>query len=255
MVPDGDAIGDRTIIVLDSEGRLVNSCEAEKASVVVADASWAFRHFLKTALTRDDCRVYEATCLISAWLIVRGVKPDLTILDLSLENGAAVALLPTLREMNVQTIAMSACVGVAHRMACLEAGADDYIARPVDPREVALRATRILARRKVETGPARVPGVPGQLDAIKGEPIELDGASAVLTRSEAMLLQLFLSAPNRWVSREEISQRVMGRPLAPKSRAVDILVSKLRQKLDRVAEGRAITSVRGLGYRLEERLS
>jgi len=158
-----------------------------------------------------------------------------------------------LRERNVLTIVTSARSRSEDRLACLDAGADDYISKPVQPRELVLRMTKLLERRLPGAGKARQSIGAVQFDELRRELIRGESAALALTRSESVLLQVFLDARNRWVSREEISWRVMGHPMAPRSRAVDILVSKLRKKLHSFEDGQAITSVRGLGYRLEQR--
>jgi two-component system OmpR family response regulator len=138
------------------------------------------------------------------------------------------------------------------RVVGLEMGADDYVPKPYFPRELVARLRAVLRRRPQR--PAG--GKPAQLglgdlhvDA-ETRRVSCAGRELELTYSEFKLLTVLLEAGDRVLPKEELSQQVLGRPLGPYDRSIDVHVSNLRQKL---AGGRsvvALEAVRGVGYRI-----
>lgn len=138
------------------------------------------------------------------------------------------------------------------RVVGLEIGADDYLAKPFSPRELAARLQAILRRAQ----PAREGAA--RNDALVVEDVELDagmrrvrrgGEQLELTGTEFSLLEALLQAAGRIVSREALSERVLGRALQPYDRSIDMHVSNVRKKLGPAADGSdRIRGIRGAGY-------
>lgn len=189
--------------------------------------------------------------------------PDLVVLDLMLPGDDGLSLAQALRAASqVPIVILSARADAADRVVALEVGADDFIAKPFDPRELVARIKAVL-RRSVEAPAAR--RVPSADDVVRFDGWSLERAERLLTsptglavplsHAEYQLLVALLRAPRRVVSREHLMAQACGRPRQDATRNIDMLVSRLRQKLqDGSGEADAlIRTVRGAGYLLDAR--
>lgn len=175
---------------------------------------------------------------------------DAMLLDWRLPDGEGIDLLKELRKTSELPVLMvTARVEVIDRVLGLEIGADDYVTKPVEPRELLARIKARLRPRKAAATPAAPPRV------IEGAGIHIDldtrevtfeGRPIPMTRMELGLLALLLEHPGRVFSREELLNRVWGYERTPTTRTVDTHVVQLRTKL----RADLIESVRGIGYRL-----
>ncbi len=148
---------------------------------------------------------------------------------------------------------------VVDRVVGLEVGADDYLAKPYDPRELRARIRSVLRRvRKGPQAPAAAEPAPGgkrvkvghcELDLATHQLFGADGAEIPLTGMEFDLLRVFLENPNRVLSRDQLLNLTRKRDWEPFDRSIDIRIARLRRKIeadpDRPA---AIKTVRGAGY-------
>lgn len=181
--------------------------------------------------------------------------PDLIVLDVMMPGDDGITTLRALRQtMNTPVIMLTAMGEDDDRVLGLEAGADDYLAKPFVPRELLLRIAAIL--RRTANGPA---GERQQSRFQAGAlEIQLDKQRATigsekldLTNAELRILAALVAKPGAVVSREQLTRYALGRELSPFDRALDTHISHLRRKLSAAAEGElAIRSVRGAGYRL-----
>lgn len=178
-------------------------------------------------------------------------RPDLVILDVMLPDQDGFEVCRTIRKSSAVPIIMLTARGdVTDRVVGLELGADDYLPKPFEPRELVARIQNVLRRAA-----PRESDSPGRL-AFDGLEInterrtaELDGAPLELTTMEYQLLVLFASNPGRTYTRDEILNELRGIDAQLFSRSVDILVSRLRQKLgDTTRQPRFIKTVWGTGY-------
>lgn len=180
----------------------------------------------------------------------------LVVLDVMLPRMSGFDVLRRIRSASAVPVLMLTARGDdIDRIVGLEMGADDYLAKPFNPRELVARIRAI--QRRSERQPA-VGGeiVPDRLLTV-GD-VELDlGARTVrqgdrsveLTSVEFSLLEILLAAAGRVVSREELSQQALGRRLSPYDRSIDVHVSSLRRKLGpALDEEERIKTVRGVGY-------
>jgi DNA-binding response OmpR family regulator len=178
--------------------------------------------------------------------------PDLVILDVMLPEQDGFSVCREIRrKSSVPIIMLTARGDVTDRVVGLELGADDYMPKPFEPRELVARVQNVLRR----TGGREEPEEPGRLRFegldinVERRTVELEGSPLDLTTMEYQLLVLFASNPGRTFTRDEILNELRGIDAQLFSRSVDILVSRLRQKLkDTTRQPRYIKTVWGTGY-------
>lgn len=189
---------------------------------------------------------------------------DLVLLDLGLpgEDGLSLA-----RELRARTPSPGIVIVTGRgqpvdRIIGLELGADDYVAKPFDLRELVARVRSVL--RRVRTDAAAAAQVASDRFDFAGWRIDLssrslsrpDGAEVPLTTGEFDLLTAFVQHPNKALSRDQLMEIIHGREAGPFDRAIDVQVGRLRRKIERdPAEPELIKSVRGIGYMLAARVS
>jgi DNA-binding response OmpR family regulator len=173
----------------------------------------------------------------------------LVVLDLMLPGMAGLDVLRRLRKASpVPVLILTARGEDADRIHGLEMGADDYVPKPFNPRELIARVRAIL-RRTSRTTASAGPLVAGDLriDPAMRE-VWLEDAPLNLTSVEFTLLEAFMREPGRILSRDQLTESVLGRKLGPFDRVIDVHVSNLRRKLGVPQQGQRIKAVRGSGY-------
>jgi len=177
----------------------------------------------------------------------------IVVLDVMLPRLSGVEALRRIRtQSRVPVLMLTAKGDDVDRIVGLELGADDYVPKPCTPRELVARLRAIL--RRSETGAAG-PGGPVTTGPLSLWPerrhAEWEGRPIDLTSTEFNLLEILARSAGRVVTKAELSEQGLGRPLARFDRSIDVHVSSLRQKVGRLADGRSyIQTVRGLGYQL-----
>ena len=182
-------------------------------------------------------------------------NPDLVILDVMMPGDDGISTLRTLRQKSSVRVLMLTAMGEDDdRILGLEAGADDYLAKPFVPRELVLRIKALLRRSSATLSAGLAPAL--QAGPLSIEPdkerAQVNGQALPLTGAELRILAALASPPGQVVSREQLTRVALGRELSPYDRALDTHVSHLRRKLGQARDGAAIRirSVRGAGYRL-----
>lgn len=181
---------------------------------------------------------------------------DLIILDLMLPGEDGLSLCRHVRSVSDTPIIMLTARGEsADRVVGLELGADDYVVKPFDPRELVARIHTILRRARGTTAPGEQDTVQfagWKLSHLKREittPMQL---VVPLSNAEYRLLCAFLERPQRILSREQLMDAARGRTVEAFDRSIDLLVSRLRQKLgDDPKQPQLLKTVRGEGYLLD----
>jgi DNA-binding response OmpR family regulator len=178
-------------------------------------------------------------------------KPDLVILDVMLPEQDGFEVCRTIRKSSAVPIIMLTARGdVTDRVVGLELGADDYLPKPFEPRELVARIQNVLRRTssRDETPAENLLFKDLQVN-LERRTVQLDGEPLELTTMEYQLLVLFATHPGRTYTRDEILNELRGIDAQLFSRSVDILVSRLRQKLrDTTKQPRFIKTVWGTGY-------
>jgi len=180
---------------------------------------------------------------------LRDTPPDLVILDVMLPGMDGFTVCRKIRESSVVPIIMLTARGeVADRVVGLEMGADDYLPKPFEPRELVARAQAVLRRGRADAPDERIVAGPLEVDPAmrtarrSGEPIDL-------TTAEFDLLLVLIRHRGRVLARDRIMSEMRGVDWEAYDRSVDVLVSRLRQKLgDPPRRPEWIRTVRGVGY-------
>jgi OmpR family response regulator RpaB len=176
--------------------------------------------------------------------------PDLVILDVMLPGQDGFEVCRTIRKTSTVPIIMLTARGeVTDRIVGLEIGADDYIPKPFEPRELVARIQNVLRRSAASKPLGQQLAYEGLSVDLERRSAELDGKELELTTMEYQLLALFAGNPGQTFTRDEILNELRGIDAQLFSRSVDILVSRLRQKLgDTSKQARFIKTVWGTGY-------
>ena len=220
------------------------------AKILLIDDDEKLGGLLSAYFERFDLELVSATQPSDGLEKLRTQEPDLVILDVMLPEMDGFEVCRTIRKTSTVPIIMLTARGeVTDRIVGLELGADDYLPKPFEPRELVVRIQNVL-RRSGPRGPEgdefRYRDLTVNIDR---RTVELEGKPLDLTTMEFQLLALFAGNPGRTYSRDEILNELRGIDAQIFSRSVDILVSLLRQKLnDTAKQPRFIKTVWGTGY-------
>lgn len=176
------------------------------------------------------------------------------LLDLMLPKMTGMEVCQTLRASGIMTpiLMLTALGAVEDRVTGLRTGADDYLVKPFSFEELLARIEALLRRPRDQRAPTNRRLRVGMIELDRATMrVTRDGEEIILTARELALLELFLSAPGRVLSRERILSNVWGVDEDPLTNVVDVYVRRLRAKVDPLGAVSFITTVRGLGYRLE----
>jgi two-component system phosphate regulon response regulator OmpR len=225
---------------------------AEAPHLLVVDDDARLRALLQRFLAEQGFRVTGAGDAAAARHALANMFFDLVVLDVMMPGETGVELVESLRRegQDVPILMLTARGSPDDRIAGLEAGVDDYLAKPFDPRELALRIRTIL-RRAAPPPMVEPTAGPVQIGIRWFDPqrAELRGPEGVvrLTGGEQALLAALASRPNEILSREEIAE-ALGTPEAGE-RAIDVQVTRLRRKIEPdPREPRFVQTVRHRGY-------
>jgi len=217
--------------------------------ILIVDDDRRIRELLSRFLSGEGYRVSTADSGVQARAKLGGLSFDLLILDVMMPGESGVELATFIRENSgVPILMLTARHEIDHRIEGLQAGADDYLAKPFEPRELSLRISNILKRAQP---PAAAPAESvrfgkfvfhiGRGELRKGEHM------VRLTDREREMLRMLAKMPGETVSRLDLA----GNGDAVSERAVDVLVNRLRRKIERnPANPIFVQTVRGVGYRL-----
>jgi DNA-binding response OmpR family regulator len=228
---------------------------AEPARLLLVDDDAELRDLIGTYLRRQGFAVSEAVDAVEMDARLASEPFDLLLLDLMLpgENGLSIA--KRLKSTcNLPIIMLSAQGEDVDRIVGLEVGADDYLGKPFNPRELLARIRAVLRRTaRLRDAPAAEPAQsvrfgPFVLD-LRQHRLLRDHVPVVLTTGEFELLRVFAQHPNRVLDRDRILDLLTGGERSPFDRSIDVRVTRLRTKLhDNSEEPRWIRTVWGKGY-------
>jgi two-component system OmpR family response regulator len=224
--------------------------------VLVVDDDAELRALLREYLQKNGYRATVVADGKTMWAALEGTKPDLIVLDVMLPGDDGLTLCTHLRARSrIPIIMLTARGEETDRIVGLEMGADDYLAKPFNPRELLARIKSVLRRaRSLPENLAPEPAASFQfggwtLDVGARHLLSPDQIVIPLSGVEFRLLRIFLDHPHRVLTRDQLIDLMTSRDAAPFDRAIDVQVSRLRHRLgDDAREPTLIKTVRGAGY-------
>jgi len=230
--------------------------ETRRDCVLIVDDDAEIRTLLHEYLERNGYRCIAVADGIAMLAVLAQDNIDLIVLDVMLPGHDGLTLCRDLRtRSDVPVIMLTARGEDTDRIIGLEMGADDYLAKPFNPRELLARIKGILRRAR---GAVRV-RVGESLHSLRFADWRLDlttrnlvspaGIVVALSGAEFRLLKVFLDHPNRVLNRDQLMELTQGQGAESMDRSIDVLVSRVRQRLEEDArEPRILKTVRGEGY-------
>ncbi len=222
--------------------------------VLVVDDDAEIRSLVCEYLAQNGYRVSEARDGAEMRKAIQNEHPDIVVLDLMLPGEDGLSLCRDLRaKSNLPVIMLTARREDIDRIIGIEMGADDYLGKPFNPRELRARIKSILRRARatpISRGEAkRVRFAGWTLDFTARHLIDPHEVIVPLSGAQFRLLAALVNHPNRVLDREELLDMTLGREATPFDRSIDVQVSRLRQLLhDNGREPRIIKTVRNGGY-------
>ena len=217
--------------------------------VLLVEDDTALLKGLEAGFKQQGFETATATTFNDAWMRIALGAFNIIVLDVMLPGGTGIDLCKRARAKGIHTpiLLLTARDAIDDRVYGLEAGADDYLTKPFAFEELIARV-RALVRRPPQVAPAekRIADVVMNMET---RAVERAGVALELTAKEFALLELFMSKPGRIVDRSMILSYVWDENYDPASNTVDVLVRRLREKIDDPFEKKLISTVRGLGYR------
>lgn len=223
--------------------------------LLIVDDDERIRDLLRKFLMRNGFLVSVARDAEHARRVLAGLEFDLIVMDVMMPGEDGVSLTRSLRETLATPILLLTARGeTEHRIAGLEAGADDYLAKPFEPKELLLRINAILRRMPETPNSQAVPKIlhlgPIRYDIERGEMWR--GEDLVrLTATESQLMRIFSACPGEPVSRAKLVEDLGRDRGQAQERAVDVQITRLRRKIEPdPKQPRYLQTVRGAGYML-----
>jgi two-component system phosphate regulon response regulator OmpR len=224
--------------------------------ILVVDDDLEIRRLLARYLKQQGLRVQLASRCADVHERIANYQVDLIILDVMLPDGSGLDLCRDLRAMRskIPVILLTALKEDVDRIVGIEIGADDYLGKPFNPRELAARIRAILRRGQDERSTPNDANC-YLFEGFMADPfaravIDPDGSEVELTGAEFNLLLTFLDRPGRVLSRDQLFNLVYGRDGGAFDRSIDVLISRLRRKLTDSKSAQLFKTVRNGGYQL-----
>ncbi|MDE3736654.1 MULTISPECIES: response regulator [Pseudomonas] len=233
---------------------------AEQISILVVDDDEAIRELLLDYLGGQGYQVHAVGDSGQLRARLAEALPDLVLLDVGLPGEDGLSLARYLREHHDLPVIMVSGAGTPlDRIVGLEVGADDYLAKPFDPRELLARVKTVLRRYRRAPAASTQPATESEgtclqlglcrLDLQSRQLLDAAGEEIPLTAMEFDLLQAFAQRPNRPLSRDQLLNLTQHRDWNPFDRSIDIRIARLRRKLETDPDKpQIIRTVRGVGY-------
>lgn len=228
-----------------------------KATVLSVDDDEGLQTVVTHYLSNEGYATLSAHSGKQLLEVLKDNTPNIILLDLVLPDTDGISILTQLRGQKIPVIVVSGKSDTTEKIVCLEMGADDYMTKPFEMRELSARIKAVLRRAEEIPGAANEPGERADkikfgswvLDRAQFQMFDGKGVSADLTTGEYKLLEALASQPNKVLSRERLFELTRESDYDSFDRAVDIQIGRLRKKLgDDPKDPHYIKTVRGAGY-------
>ncbi|MBS1301813.1 response regulator [Loktanella sp. SALINAS62] len=229
--------------------------DADSPHLLVVDDDERIRDLLRKYLVRSGFLVTLARDAAQARRLLSGLEFDLIVLDVMMPGEDGISFCRDLRSrLGTPVLLLTARGETADRIGGLEAGADDYLAKPFEPKELLLRINAILRRAPKEDAKpiAATELVIGLFTYDIGKGEIRDGTGPLrLTATESQLMRIFATRPHEPVTRQELVEELSRSGGQTQERAVDVQITRLRRKIEPdPKQPRYLQTVRGAGYML-----
>ncbi|MEZ0094583.1 response regulator transcription factor [Streptacidiphilus sp. EB129] len=233
--------------------------EEALARVLVVDDEPALRDALESSLAFEGYQVATASDGVEALDAIAAGSPDLVLLDIMMPRMDGLTTVRRMRSRGdtVPVLMLTARDAVGDRVTGLDVGADDYLAKPFELDELLARVRALLRRNSIVRAAGL--GAAEEDEVLAFEDLRMNtttrevtraGKAVELTRTEYMLLEMFLAHPRQVLTREQILKAVWGFDFEPSSNSLDVYVMYLRRKTEAGGLPRLVHTVRGVGYAL-----
>jgi two-component system OmpR family response regulator len=229
------------------------------AHILVVDDDQGIRTLLERYLRTQSFRVSVANDGNEMEAYLAAANISLVVLDVMLPGVSGLDLCRSLRNRScIPIILLTALKEDVDRIVGLELGADDYLCKPFNPRELVARIRAILRRVEERGNSGRPSGHVFRFDGFVANPdtrsvVAADGTEIALTAAEFSLLVAFLERPGKMLSRNQLVDITQGRDAEPFDRSIDVLVSRLRRKLN-ATDKQLLKTQRNGGYQFAARV-
>ncbi|MEJ8561655.1 response regulator transcription factor [Yoonia sp. GPGPB17] len=230
----------------------------EAQSILICDDEPALRRMLKDHLGECGYAVQEAANAAELFTSLDGEIPDLVILDVRMPGMDGLTALRDLRQRSQVPVMMLTAAGdVVDKVLGLELGADDYLVKPVDLRELQARVKAALRRSDIQVAQqdeaqrlsGTVPFGGCQLDLEAARLFGPTGSEIAVTAMEFSLLRVFVENKGRILNRDQLLEQAHDRGWEPFDRSIDLRISRIRRKIEpNPSKPEVIRTVRGIGY-------
>lgn len=230
------------------------------AHILVVDDDREICTLLERYLRSQGFRVSVAKDGNSMETCLAAANITLVVLDVLLPDVSGLHLCRSLRERSsIPIILLTALKEDVDRIIGLELGADDYLCKPFNPRELVARIRAILRRADGHSDHVKPSGYVFRFEGFVADPetrrvVAADGSEIALTAAEFCLLMAFLKRPGKMLSRNQLLDITQGREAEPFDRSIDVLVSRLRRKLNDADKQQLLKTQRNGGYQFAARV-
>ncbi|MFD5435262.1 response regulator transcription factor [Kitasatospora sp. NPDC127067] len=246
-----------------ADDRTTTEAGHPSARLLVVDDEPALRDALESSLAFEGYEVATATDGYEALESVERDRPDLVLLDIMMPRMDGLTAVRRMRSRGdtVPVLMLTARDAVGDRVTGLDVGADDYLAKPFELDELLARVRALLRRNALAAEAAARAAVEDESELLSFADLRMNtatrevtraGKPIELTRTEFMLLEMFLAHPRQVLTREQILKAVWGFDFEPSSNSLDVYVMYLRRKTEQGGMPRLIQTVRGVGYALRQ---
>ncbi|MCD1259116.1 response regulator transcription factor [Paenibacillus athensensis] len=224
------------------------------AKILVVDDDAGIRELIRLYLSGEGLDVLEAGNGREALALLENVQADLVVLDVMMPYMDGWELCRELRRLQPELplLMVTAKGETAHKVKGFQLGTDDYVVKPFDPLELVMRVKALLKRYRIAAAAAVQIGE-AVIDRATFE-VRIHEQRVVLPPKEFELLYKLASYPGQIFTRAQLIEHIWGMDYEGDERTVDVHVKRLRERFEPLEAAFAITTVRGLGYRLEARL-
>jgi two-component system OmpR family response regulator len=233
--------------------------ESQGGDILIVDDDDALREEMARYLSESGFTVHEARDAKETRAKLQTAPIQVIVLDVMLPGEDGLSLCRSLAGRKGPSILMLSSMGESiDRILGLELGADDYVVKPVTPRELLARVRAMVRRRSQEPFESAMGAVYAfegfRFDILRRQLKAPDGDVLMLTPGELSLLGAFVENPQRVLSRDELATLSRGERPAVMDRAVDLQISRLRRKLNSKSKDEVIRTHRGVGYILDAKV-